>query len=78
MTEGGAERSLEVLEVVVNGQRITVAAGMTVGGLVDLVVPSSRGVAVAIEREVVPRSTWSHVQLAGGEHVEIVSVSAGG
>jgi sulfur carrier protein len=38
----------------------------------------SRGVAVAIDGEVVPRSTWSNTIVADDSVVEIVTAAAGG
>jgi sulfur carrier protein len=39
---------------------------------------STRGVAVAIDGEVVPRSAWSSTVVVDGSHVEIVTAAAGG
>jgi sulfur carrier protein len=38
----------------------------------------SRGVAVAIDGEVVPRSTWASTTVPDGASVEIVTAAAGG
>ncbi len=38
----------------------------------------SRGVAVAIDGEVVPRSTWANTTVPDGASVEIVTAAAGG
>ncbi|MFY9783844.1 MAG: sulfur carrier protein ThiS [Acidimicrobiales bacterium] len=37
-----------------------------------------RGVAVAIDGEVVPRSTWSNTPVPDHVHIEIVTAAAGG
>ena len=37
-----------------------------------------RGVAVAVDGEVVPRRTWGEATFDGGEHVEILSIAQGG
>ncbi len=38
----------------------------------------AKGVAVAVNGEVVPRATWSARRLASGDRLEIVTVFAGG
>ena len=62
----------------VNGRLCDLAGGITVAKLVDQWCPSPRGVAVAINGEVVPRSTWELAVVAPGDAVEIVSAAAGG
>ena len=49
----------------------------TVAELLDAVDAPSRGVAVAIDAEVVPRSEWDRA-IADGAHVEIVVAVQGG
>jgi sulfur carrier protein len=49
-----------------------------VAEVVASVCASDRGVAVAIGREVVPRSMWQSTPLADGDRVEIVTAAAGG
>jgi sulfur carrier protein len=62
----------------VNGKPCDFARGTTVAILVRQWCPSPRGVAVAINGEVVPRSTWEQAEVAPGDAVEIVSAAAGG
>jgi sulfur carrier protein len=62
----------------VNGDDYVPAPGTTVADLVAERCPSSRGVAVAVNGEVVPRSTWAHTPVGAGDAVEIVSAAAGG
>jgi sulfur carrier protein len=62
----------------VNGQERRLDAATTVADLVGLLVPGGRGVAVAVDREVVPRSAWASTVLTDGAVVEIVSAAAGG
>jgi sulfur carrier protein len=66
------------LAVQVNGERRRIAAGATVADLVAEWCPSPDGIAVALNREVVPRSAWPSTGLAHDDHVEIVSAAAGG
>lgn len=60
--------------VVVNGETLDVPADSTVGTL----APNQRGVAVAVNREIVPRSRWSEAPLADGDRVEILEAAQGG
>ena len=62
----------------VNGRPVTLEPGTTVGALVAERCPSPRGVAVAINGEVVPKSTWGRTVVAAGDEVEIVTAAAGG
>lgn len=61
----------------VNGEARTWSGG-TVEDLVREFAPSPRGIAVALDREVVARSRWSLTRVANGARVEIVSAAAGG
>ena len=62
----------------VNGAPSTVDAGATVGSLVDASMPNRRGLAVAVNDEVVPRSQWDHTPLYDGDRVEILTAAQGG
>ncbi|MHB1503095.1 MAG: sulfur carrier protein ThiS [Acidimicrobiales bacterium] len=68
--------------VTVNGEKRPVPSGTTVADMVAITAPSrggsDRGIAVAVNREVIPRGTWGSVRLTGGETVEIVTAVAGG
>ena len=66
------------LEVTVNGQRRAVGRGDTVADLVRTWCASPAGIAVARNREVVPRSRWASTPLAADDVVEIVTAAAGG
>lgn len=62
----------------VNGAPHDVTPGTTVADLVARWCTSPRGVAVAVNGEVVPRSTWGATPIAMGDTVEIVTAAAGG
>jgi sulfur carrier protein len=68
------------MKIVVNGEHRTVPDGTTVAVLLDeLGLPGGgRGVAVALDGEVVPRSAWSTTVLHQGERVEVVVAAQGG
>ena len=64
----------------VNGEPVRVAVGSTIADLVtDLTHEDDpKGVAVAVDRCVVPRSQWASTQAREGSLVEVVSAAAGG
>lgn len=66
--------------VTVNGQPTEVPAGATVGRLLEQLRGASdaRGVAVALEGEVIPRTAWPRTEIAAGAHVEVVVAVQGG
>jgi sulfur carrier protein len=66
--------------VTVNGRPQEVPAGATVRSLVDTLpgAPGGRGVAVALEGEVVPRTAWPSTEVLEGAHVEVVVAVQGG
>jgi sulfur carrier protein len=66
--------------VAVNGLATEVPDGATVAGvLAELNVPeAARGVAVAVQGEVVPRAQWVRMSLRDGDRVEVVGAIQGG
>jgi sulfur carrier protein len=66
--------------VTINGERRELASGATVEGVVELLngAPDGRGVAVAIDGEVVPRSRWDQAELHDGALIEVVGAIQGG
>jgi sulfur carrier protein len=66
------------VRVLVNGDELALAVGTTVAELVAAVCERTRGVAVALDREVVPRSSWGRVVVTDGSVVEVVAAAAGG
>ena len=64
----------------VNGRDETVADGTTIAALLRTldVPPEGRGVAVAVDAEVVPRGEWPRHRLADGAQVEVVTAVQGG
>jgi sulfur carrier protein len=68
------------MSVTVNGDRRELPAGATVASLVDSMqgAPEGRGVAVALEGEVVPRAQWPSTALREGAKIEVVVAVQGG
>jgi sulfur carrier protein len=68
------------VNVTVNGEARRLPAGATVATVVELldVGPGARGVAVALDGEVVTRSLWPATELREGALVEVVAAIQGG
>ena len=68
------------MRIVLNGEVREVADGITVADLVALTGadPAARGLAVAVEGEVVPRSGWAETRPSEGQRVEVVAAIQGG
>jgi sulfur carrier protein len=66
--------------VSLNGEERELADGATVASAVAAlgVAPDARGVAVAVDREVVPRGAWASTVLTGGARVEVLTAIQGG
>jgi sulfur carrier protein len=67
-----------MIAITVNGEAYPAAPGTTLVDLVDERCASHRGIAVAWNGEVVPRSRWSEILVGEGDQVEIVTAAAGG
>ena len=63
-----------------NGREVWERDGATIAELlVDLgVEPDARGVAVAVDGEVIPRGDWATLTVAAGARVEAVTAVQGG
>ena len=68
------------MNVLVNGEPTELEAGATVqAALAALELPAGeRGVAVAVDAEVVPRAQWPARELQDGARVEVVRAIQGG
>ncbi|MER7165861.1 sulfur carrier protein ThiS [Micromonospora sp. NPDC000207] len=66
------------MEVTVNGVARAVTEGLSVADLVRVVTAEQRGLAVAVNGEVVPRTGWPDEVLHPGDRVEVLSAAQGG
>lgn len=66
------------MRVIVNGQTQAVPDGVTVDAVARTLLDRPRGVAVALNGEVVPRSTWAQVRLAEDDRIEVLTARQGG
>jgi sulfur carrier protein len=68
------------VSVTINGDARELPAGATVASVVASLpgAPEGRGVAVAVEGEVVPRAQWPSTELRDGVAVEVLVAVQGG
>ncbi len=67
-----------MIEIKLNGKNTEIQGSQSVSALLDSLHINAQQVAVAINGEVVTRSTWSDVVVAPGDAVEIVRAVGGG
>lgn len=65
------------MRIWLNGQAQDVEAD-TVAGVVARLTTATRGVAVAVDGTVVPRSQWARTELRDGARVEVLVATQGG
>jgi len=69
------------VRLLVNGESREVPDRLTVAELVAgeaAGLAEGRGVAVAVDAEIVPRSAWDERRLEDGQHVEVLAAMQGG
>jgi sulfur carrier protein len=66
------------MKITVNGDEQVLDPGTTVAALVASLGLEPRGIAVAVDGEVVTRRTWGERALVAGEQVEVLQVAQGG
>ena len=66
------------VQISVNGKPMEVGPGTTVDGLLTLLNIKREYTAVAVNREVTPKSAYGTVTLSEGDKVEIVRPMGGG
>lgn len=68
------------MKVELNGERVELNPGASVSAAVALAGAGEvkRGVAVAVDGEVVPRSAWERTELLEGQRVEVLKAVQGG
>lgn len=65
-------------EIFVNGEPRAVAPGCTLEALLQTLQLEGRRVAVAVNRDVVPRSAFPSRRVAPGDRIEILQAVGGG
>ena len=66
------------MRVILNGEPRELDAGATVDAAVAITGAPDRGVAVAVDGEVVPRGEWTGTELRDGQRVEVLQAVQGG
>lgn len=66
------------MELTVNGQGWRLPGEVTLADLVPRVSDRDRGIAVAVNGEVVPRADWPARALRDGDRVEVLTAAQGG
>ena len=66
------------MQLIVNGRPQNADAQITLAELVPAVSDRNSGIAVAVNSEFVPRSTWSSTPLSEGDRVDVVTAVQGG
>jgi len=65
--------------IVLNGQPRELGAQTLAAALAELdVADGARGVAVAVDGEVIPRARWEELELSEGARVEVLTAMQGG
>ena len=64
--------------ITLNGEAVETDPGTTIADLVADRCPSPRGIAVAVNGEVLHRRSWEAAAVRAGDAVEIVTAAAGG
>ncbi len=66
------------MELMLNGIRQSMLDGATVADAVASLTTRTRGVAVAVNSEVVPQAGWATTALADGDRIEVLTAAQGG
>jgi sulfur carrier protein len=66
------------MQVTINGASRVVPGDATVADLVAELASYRRGIAVAVNGEVVPRTGWADAVLGDGDRVEVLTAAQGG
>ena len=66
------------ISIELNGEARTIAESDSVQDLIDALLLTNQALAVAVNREVVPRAKWREHRFAVGDKVDIVRAIGGG
>jgi thiamine biosynthesis protein ThiS len=72
------QRNPSIVNLLVNGDPRGVPADCTVGELIDTLGLQTRRIAIAVNRDVIPRSAFATHRLAADDRVEILEAVGGG
>ena len=66
------------MTIILNGSETAVTAGSTLADIVTQLALPERGVALALDGDVVPRQAWAATPVRVGARVEVVTAMQGG
>ncbi len=66
------------ISIELNGEARTIADSDNVQDLIDALSLTSQALAVAVNREVVPRAKWREHRFVSGDKVDVVKAIGGG
>lgn len=68
------------MQIIINGKSHTTSSNSTIPEVLTALLSSSieEGIAVCVNREIIPRSQWESYRIEEGDHLEIVQATQGG
>ena len=66
------------ISIELNGEARTIAESDSVQDLIDALSLTNQALAIAVNREVVPRAKWREYRFAVGDKVDVVRAIGGG
>lgn len=66
------------MQIILNGEPKHITEGMTVAMLVNTLDSEPRGIAIELNREIVPKSAHTATVLQAGDKLEVVQFVGGG
>lgn len=66
------------MQIILNGEPRNITEGMTVAMLVNTLDGDPRGIAIELNREIVPKSAHAATVLQDGDKLEVVQFVGGG
>ncbi len=67
-----------MIEIILNGSAYQVPELTTIDGLVEQIGLQKKGVAIAVNSEVIPKSNWTEKSLLSQDKVELLTITQGG
>lgn len=64
--------------IYVNKEKQEIVDSLTLNGLVEKLGIDARGMAIAINNEVIPKSSWDRVQFKENDRIIMIRATAGG
>lgn len=78
LRDGASLKEVEIMQISLNGAPQMVEEGMSLKKLVESLGGDPRGIAIELNREIVPKSEHNTVILKDGDQLEVVQFVGGG